>query len=189
MNGSCWEAVRKGLFEGIEINRSIYRLHANSAWDILRSLGWCCTRNTHTHQRWCPSRKRLRQKRFPFQVKLQVNPTVAFRDPGIDTIRSKSRLTDKLYCLLEVGADVSHVAVLHWDPLVVIVAFCWLHVSAGHVEQGRDVKVAEIVLSGGVVGTTEVEERQDLDGFTLKVEKIYMWVHVKMHLLHPEKLN
>lgn len=28
-------------------------------------------------------------------------------------------------------------------------------------------KVAEIVLSGGVVGTTEVEERQDLYRFTL----------------------
>lgn len=29
-------------------------------------------------------------------------------------------------------------------------------------------KVAEIVLSGGMVGTTEVEERQDLYRFTLK---------------------
>lgn len=29
-------------------------------------------------------------------------------------------------------------------------------------------KVAEIVLSGGMIGTTEVEERQDLYRFTLK---------------------
>lgn len=66
------------------------------------------------------------------------------------------------------GADVSHVAVLHWDPLVVDVALGRLQVSARHIEQGRDVKVAEIVLPGGVVGTTEVEERQDLYRFTLK---------------------
>lgn len=79
------------------------------------------------------------------------------------------RLTDKFYGLLEVGADVGHVAVLHRDPLVVIVALGRLQVSARHIEQGRDVKVAEIVLSGGVVGTTEVEERQDLYRFTLEV--------------------
>lgn len=78
-------------------------------------------------------------------------------------------LTDKFYGLLEVGADVGHVAVLHRDPLVVVVALGRLQVSARHIEQGRDVKVAEIVLSGGVVGTTEVEERQDLYRFTLKV--------------------
>lgn len=59
-------------------------------------------------------------------------------------------------------------AVLHWDPLVVVVALGWLQVPARHVEQGCDVKVTEIVLSGGVVGTTEVEERQDLYGFTLE---------------------
>lgn len=32
-------------------------------------------------------------------------------------------------------------------------------------------KVAEIILSGGMVGTTEVEERQDLYWFTLRKEK------------------
>lgn len=32
-------------------------------------------------------------------------------------------------------------------------------------------KVAEIVLSGGMVGTTEVEERQDLYRFTLKEDR------------------
>lgn len=66
------------------------------------------------------------------------------------------------------GADVSHVTVLHRDPFVVVAALGWLQVSARHVEQGCDVKVAEIVLSGGMVGTTEVEERQDLYRFTLK---------------------
>ena len=66
------------------------------------------------------------------------------------------------------GADVGHVVVLHWDPLVVIVTLGRLQVPARHIEQGRDVKVAEIVLSGGVVGTTEVEERQDLYRFTLR---------------------
>lgn len=75
--------------------------------------------------------------------------------------------TYKLYSLLEVRTDVCHVAVLHRDPLVLILALGGLQVSAGHVEQGSDVKVAEIVLSGGVVGTAEVEERQDLHRFTL----------------------
>lgn len=72
--------------------------------------------------------------------------------------------------LLEVGADVSHVTVLHWDPLVVVVAPGRLQVPAGHVEQGADVKVAEIVVPGGVVGTAQVEERQDFDWFTLQEE-------------------
>ncbi len=45
--------------------------------------------------------------------------------------RAKSlQLTNKLYGLLEVGADVSHVAVLHWDPLVVVVALGRLQVPA-----------------------------------------------------------
>lgn len=59
-------------------------------------------------------------------------------------------------------------AVLHGDPLVVVVPLGRLQVPARHVEQGRNVKVSEIVLSGGVVGTTEVEEGQNLYRFTLK---------------------
>lgn len=79
--------------------------------------------------------------------------------------------TDKVYGLLEVGANVGHVAVLHRDPLVVVVTLGRLQVPAGHVEQGRDVKVSEIVLSGSMVGTAEVEEGQDLHRFTLEKEK------------------
>lgn len=59
-------------------------------------------------------------------------------------------------------------AVLHRYPLVVVVTLGRLQVPARHIEQGRDVKVTEIVLPGGVVGTTEVEERQDLYRFTLR---------------------
>lgn len=59
-------------------------------------------------------------------------------------------------------------AVLHGDPLVVVVTLGRLQVPARHVEQGRNVKVSEIVLSGGMVGTTEVEEGQNLYRFTLK---------------------
>lgn len=92
------------------------------------------------------------------------------------------QLTYKVYCLLEVGADIGHVAVLHRDPLVVIVALGRLQVPAWHVEQGCDVKVVEIILSGGMVGTTEVEERQDLYWFTLrkeKREKAETWVKLR----------
>lgn len=78
-------------------------------------------------------------------------------------------LTYKLCGLLEVRADVSHEAVLHWDPPVVVLGLERLQVPARHVEQGSDVKVTEIVLSRGVVGTTEVEEGQDLYRFTLDV--------------------
>lgn len=81
------------------------------------------------------------------------------------------RLTDEVEGLLEVGADVGHVTVLHWDPLVVKVAPGRPQVPAGHVEQGADVKVAEIVVPGGVVGTAQVEERQDLHWFTLQEEE------------------
>lgn len=66
------------------------------------------------------------------------------------------------------GANVGHVAVLHRDPLVVVVTLGRLEVPARHVEQGCDVKVPEIVLSGSMVGTTEVEEGQNLYRFTLK---------------------
>ena len=79
-----------------------------------------------------------------------------------------TQLTDEFYRFLEMGTDVSGVVVLHRDPLVAVVALGRLQVPARNIEQGGDVKVAEIVLSGGVVGTTEVEERQDLHGRTLK---------------------
>lgn len=102
------------------------------------------------------------------------------------------QLTYKLYCLLEVGADVGHVAVFHRDPLVVIVALGRLQVPAWHVEQGCDVKVAEIILSGGMVGTTEVEERQDLYWFTLrkeKREKAETWVKLTTHSFDRQHLS
>lgn len=99
-----------------------------------------------------------------FECNPIVNQNIVSVRPDINS----PQLTNKLYGLLKVGAYVGHVAVLHWDPLVVVVALGRLQVSAWHVEQGRDVKIAEIVLSGGMVGTTKVEERQDLDRFTLK---------------------
>lgn len=77
-------------------------------------------------------------------------------------------LTYELYCLLEVRTDVGQVAVLHRDPLVVKVALGRLQVPARHVEQGRDVKVTEIVVSRSVIGTAEVEERQNLYRCTLE---------------------
>lgn len=69
------------------------------------------------------------------------------------------------------GANVGHVTVLHRDPLVVVVTLGRLQVPARHVEQGRNVKVSEIVVSGGMVGTAEVEEGQNLYRFTLKKEE------------------
>lgn len=66
------------------------------------------------------------------------------------------------------GANVSHVTVLHWDPLVTKVAFGLLRVSPGDVEQGCDLKVTQIVLPGGMVGTAEVKERQDLHRLALE---------------------
>lgn len=77
-------------------------------------------------------------------------------------------LTDEFDGLLEVGADVGHVIVLHGDPLVVVAVLGRRQLPARHVEQGCDAKVAEIVLPGRVVGTAEVEERQDLHGLTLR---------------------
>lgn len=77
------------------------------------------------------------------------------------------------------GANVGHVAVLHRDPLVVVVTLGRLEVSARHVEQGRDVKVPEIVLSGGMVGTTEVEEGQNLYRFPLKKRRCCEFMQIR----------
>lgn len=56
----------------------------------------------------------------------KVSPTEGGNGHNVPLLQ----LTDKLYGLLEVGADVCHVAVLHWDPLVVIVALGRLQVPA-----------------------------------------------------------
>lgn len=80
--------------------------------------------------------------------------------------------------LLEVGADVRHVTVLHWDPLVVVVAPGRLQVPTGHIEQGADVKIAEIVFPGGMVGTAQVKERQDLYRFTLQEDEYFYHQHL-----------
>lgn len=76
-------------------------------------------------------------------------------------------LTNEVERFLEVGADVGRVAVLYRDPLVVILAFGWLHVPPGDVEQSCDVPVSQVVVPGGVVGTAEVKERGELHRGTL----------------------
>lgn len=80
-------------------------------------------------------------------------------------------LTNEVECLLEVGADVGCVAVLHWDPLVVIQAFGRLRVPSGDIEQGRDASLGQVVVPGGMVGTAEVEERGKLHRWALQQHK------------------
>lgn len=77
-------------------------------------------------------------------------------------------LTNEIECLLEVGADVGCVAVLHRDPLIVIQAFGRLCVPSGDVEQGCDAPLGQVVMAGGMVGTAEVEERGELHRWALR---------------------
>lgn len=76
---------------------------------------------------------------------------------------------DKIYCLLEMGANVSHVTVLHWYPFIMKLSFELFGGSAGDIEQCCDVKVMEIVLPGGMVGTPEVKKRKDFNRLALIV--------------------
>lgn len=70
--------------------------------------------------------------------------------------------TDKVYGLLEVWTDVCRMAVLHRNPFVVVLSFSWPGVPARDVQQRCYAEVIEIVLSAGMIGTAQVQERQDL---------------------------
>lgn len=78
--------------------------------------------------------------------------------------------TNKIYCFLEVGADVSCVAVLHRDPFVVQVGGAGLRGPAGNIQQGGDVQVGEELALGCMVGTSKVEEGKDFNWATLEAE-------------------
>lgn len=76
--------------------------------------------------------------------------------------------TNKIYCFLEVRADISCVAVLHRDPFVVQVGGAGLRGPAGNIQQGGDVQVGEELALGCMVGTSKVEEGKDFNWATLE---------------------
>ena len=107
--------------------------------------------------------------RFDSWVRVLPSPSVPKPSKAKDGV--EKALTDEVYGLLEVGADVSEVAVLHRDPFVTEAASGVLSVPAGDVEQGCDLEITQVVLPGSVVGTAEVQERQDLYWFSLGTKK------------------
>ena len=71
-------------------------------------------------------------------------------------------LTDKLYCLVEPGADVGFVVVLDGDALVEVGVLEVVGTVGGDVDESGDPQHVKHVFSGGMVSTAKVQERQDL---------------------------
>lgn len=71
-------------------------------------------------------------------------------------------LTDKLYCLVEPGTDVSFVVVLDWDAFVEKRVLKVVGTVGRDVDKSGDPQQVQHVFSGGVVSTAKIQERQDL---------------------------
>ena len=82
--------------------------------------------------------------------------------PPLPPLVLLSWLTYELNGLQEPGADVLFVVVLHWDALVLVGPLEVVGAVGGDVEQGCDAQAVQRLLPGGMEGTAQVEEGQDL---------------------------
>lgn len=70
--------------------------------------------------------------------------------------------TYEVNCLVEPGADVSLVVVLHRNALVLVVTLKVVRTIGRDVDQGSDAQGVKHVLPGSMIGTAQVQEGQDL---------------------------
>lgn len=70
--------------------------------------------------------------------------------------------TYEVDCLVEPGADVRFVVVLHRNALVLVVTLKVVRTVGRDVDQGSDAQGIKHVLPGSMIGTAQVQEGQDL---------------------------
>lgn len=80
-------------------------------------------------------------------------------------------LTDKLDRLVEPGADVSFVIVLHRDALVDVRVLKMIGAVGRDVDESGDAQHVQHVLSGSMVGASKVQKGQDFHWTTLRANK------------------
>lgn len=80
-------------------------------------------------------------------------------------------LTDKLDCLVEPGADVGFVIVLHGDALVEVRVLKMIGAVGRDVDESGDPHHVQHVLSGSMVRASKVQKGQDFHWTTLRGEK------------------
>lgn len=85
--------------------------------------------------------------------------------------KSRRELTDKLNRLVEPGADVGFVVVLHRDALVEVRVLKMVGAVGGDIDESGDPQHVQHVFSGSMVRTSKVEERQDFNRTTLREGK------------------
>lgn len=99
--------------------------------------------------------------------------------------------TYEINCLIEPGADVRLVVVLHGDALVLVVTLEMVGTVRRDVDQGSDAQGIQHVLAGSMIGTAQVQKRQDLHWATLKSRNIQRWssfVQRQWWCPHPQNL-
>lgn len=96
--------------------------------------------------------------------------TAALGDRG-PVAKSLKELTDKVDGLVEPGADVGFVIVLHGDALVEVRVLKMIGAVGGDVDESCDSQHVQHVLSGSMVRTSKVQKGQDFHWTTLRRRK------------------
>lgn len=86
--------------------------------------------------------------------------------------QASAPLTYEVNCLIEPGADVRLVVVLHGDALVLVLTLEMVGTVRRDVDQGSDAQGIQHVLAGSMIGTAQVQKGQDLHWATLKSRNI-----------------
>lgn len=95
-------------------------------------------------------------------------PTAATGDHSKSMGKTLRELTDELDRLVEPGADVGFVVVLHWDALVEVRALKMVGAVGGDIDESGDPQHVKHILPGSMVRTPKVQKGQDFNGTTLR---------------------
>lgn len=98
-------------------------------------------------------------------------PTAATGDHSKSMVKMLRELTDKLDRLIEPGADVGFVVVLHWDALVEVRVLKMVGAVGRDIDESGDPQHVKHILPGSMVRTSEVQKWQDFNWTTLRGEK------------------
>lgn len=86
-------------------------------------------------------------------------------------VKHLRELTDKLDRLVEPGADVGFVIVLHRDALVEVRVLKMIGAVGRYIDESGDAQHVQHVLSGSMVRASKVQKRQDFHWTTLTGKK------------------
>lgn len=100
------------------------------------------------------------------------------------SVKHLRELTDKLDRLVEPGADVGFVIVLHGDAFVEVRVLKMIGAVGRDIDESGDAQHVQHVLSGSMVRASKVQKRQDFHWTTLTGKK-----ENQQHLAQDQKSN